>query len=112
MQTQIQSIHFDADKKLTDFVQSKVDKLNKIYNRIESCNVILKLDKNSKTKNKVVELSVLIPGCRLFASDRAETYEMATDVVVDEIIKQLHKHKEKITSTELSVDDRILLKGK
>ena len=112
MKIQIQSIHFDANKKLQNFVHDKINKVDKIFNKIESCNALLKLDKNDKTKNKVVEIRMIIPGHRLFASDRSETFEMATDMAVDEIEKQLHKHKNKMISHEIPSDFRTILKGK
>jgi putative sigma-54 modulation protein len=95
METRIQAIHFNADDKLCDFINKRIDKLNTIYSRIENCNVILRLDKNSKQKNKVVEISLNIPGSHLFAFDQAEDFEMATDLAINKIRQQLIKQTEK-----------------
>ncbi len=97
MKTQIQAIHFDADKNLQDFIHSKIDNLYEIYNKIESCDVILKLDKNNKNKNKVVEINMNIPGNRLFAKNQTDSFEAAVELATDEIKKQLNKHKNKIS---------------
>ena len=99
MKTQIQSIHFDADKKLQDFIENKMDKLYKIYDRIENCDIILKLDKNDQNKNMIVEISMSIPGNRLFVKDQSESFEMAFEKAIEQIKKQLLKHKEKVSMT-------------
>ncbi len=96
MKTQIQSIHFAADKILSDLIEEKLDKLDKIYDRIESCHVILKIDKDSKNKNKLVEISMILPGKRLFAKTQSEAFETAFEKVLEEIKKQLVKRKDKI----------------
>lgn len=96
MKTQIQYVHCPSDKVMTDHIEDKLDKLNKIYNRIESCNIVLRHNKDSKNKNKVVEINMNIPGSRLFAKTQSESFEMAFEKVIDEIEKQLHRKKEKI----------------
>lgn len=96
MKTQIQSIHFDMDIKLQEFIEGKIVKLTNLYDRIESCKVILKLDKNNKNKNKVVEINLDIPGNRLFAKNQAESFEESFDMANEEIKKQLLNNKDKI----------------
>jgi putative sigma-54 modulation protein len=96
MKTQIQSIHFDADNKLLDLIQEKVNELFKVYDRIESCDVILKLDKNTENKDKVVEINMNIPGKRLFTKNQSNKFEVAADMAIDDIKKQLNLHKNKI----------------
>src|SRR4051812_46963803 len=96
MKTQIQSIHFDASEKLKSFIQKKINKVDKIYNQIESCNIILKLEKNDRAQNKVVEIDMFIPSHHLFVRDQSETFETAMDRALEEIESQLHKHKDKM----------------
>ena len=67
MKVKIQSLHFDADKKLIDHVEEKVGKLNHFYDAILGTNVILKLEKSSQTDNKIAEIQLHIPGNDLFA---------------------------------------------
>ena len=100
MKTEIQFIHIQADKKLQEYIEGKVDKLYKIYNRIESCNVALRETKNDLKKNKVVEINLEVPGNRLFATDEAETFYIAFDLAIDEIKKQLIKSKERISEID------------
>ena len=95
MTVKIQSIHFDADKKLIDFIQEKVNKLNQFYDEIVSSEVILKLDNNGEN-NKITEIRLYVPGNDLFAKKNGKSFEEATDLVVEALTKQIKKHKEKI----------------
>ena len=67
MKVQIQSIHFDADEKLIDFIQKKLDKLDTYYDRTIDAEVILKLN-NEGIENKTVEIKLNVPGGQLFAN--------------------------------------------
>jgi len=95
MKLQMHSIHFDADRKLLDFVQKKADKLEKYFDKIIDGEVYLKLSKNGNNENKVVELKINIPGNSLFAKEQDRTFEAATESVVEALRRQLKKHKEK-----------------
>jgi putative sigma-54 modulation protein len=96
MQTNIQSIHFNADQKLETFVREKVDKLNHFYDRIISSDVILRLEKSSTTDNKVAEIKIKIPGGDLFSKRQCKTFEEAVDEGLEAITRQVKRHKEKI----------------
>lgn len=96
MKLQIQSIHFDADQKLLDFIQKKADKLETFYDRILNGEVFLRLNKDSLSKdNKVVEIKINIPGGSLFVKEYAASFEAGTDIAVEALKVQLKKHKEK-----------------
>lgn len=96
MKVKIQSIRFNADVKLLQFVEEKVDKLGQFYNEIIGSEVFLKLDKNSNNKNKIAEIKLMIPGNDLFAKKQCKTFEEATDIAVEALSRQLKKHKEKV----------------
>jgi putative sigma-54 modulation protein len=56
MNVNIQTVHFDADDKLVDYVSRKLEKLNTFHDRILKVDVYLKLDNVVHTiKDKVVE---------------------------------------------------------
>ncbi|MFC2175935.1 ribosome hibernation-promoting factor, HPF/YfiA family [Bacteroidota bacterium] len=97
MRVKIQSIHFDADVKLLDFVENRVGKLNTYSNAIIDSEVYLKLDKSSTHENKVAEIKLLVPGNDLFAKRQCATFEQATDEAVEALRRQLKKQKEKAT---------------
>ena len=95
MNIKIQTIHFDADKKLLDFTKKKVEKLMKFYDAIVSTEVILRLDKSQQEENKIAEIKLEIPGNDLFAKRHCKSFENAIDLVSDALKKQITKHKEK-----------------
>ena len=55
MTTNIQSVHFDADKKLIDFVNEKMNKLKTYHDGLINGEVIMRLDKSSNSENKVAK---------------------------------------------------------
>jgi putative sigma-54 modulation protein len=96
MTTKIQSLHFDADKKLLEFVQERVDKLTQYYDGIITSDVILRIDKSSDTENKIAEIRLHLPGNDLFAKKQCKSFEEAIDTSLDALKAQVQKHKEKI----------------
>lgn len=105
----IQTLHFTADNKLMEFVWNKTEQLNKVYERIERCDVVLKTDHDGKNQDKIVEINVVIPHKTLFSKNQAETFELAAEKVVDELKSQLTKYKEKHFdySGKHSIDDEL-----
>lgn len=95
MRVKIQSIHFDADQKLINFIENKVGKLNTYSNKIIDAEVFLRLDKSSSQENKIAEIKLLVPGNDLFAKRQCKTFEEATDQSVEALRRQLKKQKEK-----------------
>lgn len=98
MKVNIQSVHFDADKKLIVFIEDKVGKLNQFHDSIIQSEVILRLDKASSTDNKIAEIKLHVPGNDLFAKKQCKSFEEAIDTSVDALRKQLVRTKEKIKS--------------
>jgi putative sigma-54 modulation protein len=96
MKVDIQSIHFTADYKLLDFVTKKMEKVQTFYDGIKSTDVYLKVEKDSEKENKTVEVKINLNGNSIFAKEQASTFETATDLVLDKIVAQVKKHKEKI----------------
>ena len=95
MDIKIHSVHFDADKKLIDFIESKVSKLDQFYDNIIGAEVFLRLEKDQSPANKVAEIRIQIPGSDLFAKKQADTFEESTDSAVNALRKQLTKRKAK-----------------
>jgi len=95
MDIKIHSVHFDADKKLVDFVESKVGKLDQFYDNIIGAEVFLRVEKGQSPDNKLAEIKLQIPGSDLFAKKQTDTFEESTDLAVDALRKQLTKRKAK-----------------
>ena len=94
MNVEIQTLKFDADSKLTEFVESKLNKLGKLAENIISADVILRLEKDNEHGNKVAVISLDIPGDKLVAEKQCKSFEEAVDLAIDALKKQLNRHKE------------------
>lgn len=95
MKLNIQSIHFDADEKLLEFIQKKATKLQTFHDKIIDGEVFLKLDKDSHQENKVVEFKINVPGHHFFVKEKSKSFEAGTDEAIETLKIQIKKHKEK-----------------
>jgi putative sigma-54 modulation protein len=96
MNIQIHSLKFNADKKLLDFVNQKVNKLSLLTDDIVSAEVTLKLERDEERENKVAEIRVEYPKGPLFAQKQSKTFEEATDLVIAALKRQIVKQKGKM----------------
>jgi putative sigma-54 modulation protein len=96
MKVNIQSLHFDADKKLLDFVNDRVGKLSHFGETILSSDVTLRLDKADNSENKIAEIKIHLKGSELFAKKQCKSFEEAIDSSVDALTSQIKKHKDKV----------------
>jgi len=95
MDIKIHSIHFDADKKLIDFINNKVKKLIQFYDNIIGVEVFLRLENDQTAENKLVEIRLDIPGNDVFAKKKSKSFEESIDNCLEAIKRQLTKIKEK-----------------
>ncbi|MFA6057376.1 MAG: ribosome-associated translation inhibitor RaiA [Taibaiella sp.] len=96
MNVQIQTVHFDADEKLLEHVQKRLDKLKTFHDKITGVEVYLKLGNLSqKVKDKVAEIRVSIPKRSLFAKHESKVFEESFDEAFDSLVSQIKKSKEK-----------------
>ena len=98
MDIQVHSVHFDADRKLIDFVNQRVEKLELYFDNIILGEVFLKLGNPSDKENKVAEIKLAIPGKEIFAKKQCKTFEEAADLACQALKRQVQKHKEKISA--------------
>ena len=96
MDVKIQTVHFEADEKLIEFVRKKIDKLNTYHDRITKVDVFLKLDNIVHTlKDKIVELRVHVPKRDFFVKATSKSFEESFDNAYLSLINQLKRQKEK-----------------
>jgi putative sigma-54 modulation protein len=95
MRLQVHSIHFDADRKLIEFIRQRVDKLHTFYDRLVGGEVYLRLN-NEGIENKTVEIKLSVPGRKLFAKEHARSFEAAANLATEALRNQLKKFKTKI----------------
>lgn len=96
MNVHIQSLHFDADRKLIDYVQKRLEKLTTFHDRIIKVDVFLKLDNVVHTiKDKVVEIRVHVPKADFFVKSTSKTFETSFDEAFESLVAQVKRKKEK-----------------
>ena len=98
MKVNLQAVNFNVDRKLVDFVQEKLDKLEKYYDKIVSAEVFLKLENTSDKENKTVEIKVIVPGDDFIVKKTAKSFEEAVDLSVDSLERSIVKRKEQLRS--------------
>lgn len=96
MNVQIQTVHFDADEKLLEHVQKRLDKLKTFHDKITGVEVYLRLENLSqKVKDKIAEIKVSVPKRSLFAKHESKVFEESFDLAFDSLVTQIKKSKEK-----------------
>jgi len=99
MNVNIQTVHFDADDKLVDYVTRKLEKLNTFHDRISKVEVFLKLDNVVHTiKDKIAEISIHVPRHDFFAKASSKSFEESFDNAMESIVSQIKRKKEKLAA--------------
>ncbi|MCD2260631.1 ribosome-associated translation inhibitor RaiA [Psychroserpens luteolus] len=96
MKVNTQSVNFTADRKLIDFIQKRMDKLDMFYDKVIQSDVYLKVENTSDKENKVFEARVRVPGDSFIVKKQCKTFEEGTDMAVSSLERQLKKRKEKL----------------
>jgi len=96
MKVNVNAVNFTVDRKLVDFVQFRIDKLEKYYDKIVSSEVYLKLENTSDKENKIVEIKLHVPGDEFLVKKLCKTFEEAIELASESLERLLVKRKEKI----------------
>ena len=89
----IQFIQMTTSDNLEIFILKKLEKITKFYNNLIDINVYIKYENSSENKGRICEVEMKQPGLHLFASANEEDYQVAVTKAVDQVKRQLDKHK-------------------
>ena len=99
MNVNIQTVRFDADARLIDYVNRKLQKLETFHDRIIKVNVFLKLDNVvHNIKDKIAEIKVHVPRHDFFVKHSSKSFEESFDIALDSVITQIKRKKEKLAA--------------
>tara|TARA_R100001369_G_scaffold11109_1_gene24417 strand:- start:6393 stop:6695 length:303 start_codon:yes stop_codon:yes gene_type:complete len=98
MKVNVQSVNFNADQKLINFIQARLDKLEHFYDKIIYADVFLKVQKTSEKENKITEILLSIPGGDVIVKKRCKKFEECVDESINTLQRQLLKRKEKMSA--------------
>ena len=95
MKVNTQSVNFNADVKLKEFIQRRMEKLELFNDRVIRSDVFLKVENSPSKSNKSVEVKMLIPGDKIVVKKTCKTFEEATDSACESLRRKLLKKKKK-----------------
>jgi putative sigma-54 modulation protein len=96
MNVNIQTVRFDADTKLIEYVNKKIQKLTTFHDRITTVDVFLKLDNVvHQIKDKIVEISVHVPRHQFFVKASSKSFTESFDYALESLVNQVKRKKEK-----------------
>ena len=98
MKVNVNAVNFAADRKLIDFIQDRLDRLDKFNGKIVSSDVFLKVEKTSEKENKIAEIKIHVPGDDFIVKKQCKTFEEAVELSAESLERLLVKRKEKINT--------------
>lgn len=96
MKVNVQAVNFNVDKKLVVFIEEKMAKLEKYFDKIISSEVFLRVENTSDKENKSVEIKIHVPGDEFIVKKICKTFEEAVDSSEQSLERVITKYKEKL----------------
>ena len=93
MQISLTGHHVDLTTPMRDYVNSKMERLERHFDHVTDIHVVLSVE---KLRHKA-EATMNVSGGKLFADSVQEDMYAAIDSLVDKLDRQVRKHKEKLT---------------
>lgn len=94
MQINLTGHHVEITDSLRNYVNEKMEKLERHFDKVSNTHVILSIEKNDQK----AEATVHMRGNDIFAEAHEPDMYAAIDSLVDKLDRQVKKHKEKITN--------------
>jgi len=95
MKVNVHAVNFTVDRKLVDFVEDRMSKLEKYYDKIVASDVFLKVENTSDKENKTVEIKIHVPGDDFIVKKQCKTFEEAIELAAESLERLVVKRKEK-----------------
>lgn len=92
MQINLSGHHVEVTSALRDYVNSKMEKLERHFDHITNTQVTLTVEK----QRQKAEANVHVSGADLFAQAESADMYASIDSLVDKLDRQIIKHKEKL----------------
>ena len=94
MQININGHHVDLTDSMQDYVNEKFQKLERFFEHINNVHVVLKVEK----LRQIAEATLHVNQAEIHASADDENMYAAIDSLVDKLVRQLNKHKDKLNA--------------
>ncbi|MCR5863223.1 ribosome-associated translation inhibitor RaiA [Flavobacterium sp. J372] len=96
MKVNVHAVNFTVDRKLVGYVQERLNKLEKYYDKVVYSDVFFKLDNNNAKENKIAEIKINVPGDEFIVKKQCKTFEEAVELCADSMERLLMKRKQKV----------------
>lgn len=96
MKITVQAMGLTPHQPLEEHIDKKVNKLDRFYDKIQECQVYLKVENHHDKENKTTELKLIVPGDDIVVKKTAATFEESLDMCVDTAKRLLIKKKEMV----------------
>ncbi|MEH0666757.1 ribosome hibernation promoting factor [Vibrio scophthalmi] len=94
MQINITGHHVELTDAMQDYVNEKFQKLERFFDHINNVHVVLRVEK----VRQIAEATLHVNQGDIHASSDEENMYAAIDSLVDKLVRQLNKHKEKLNT--------------
>lgn len=91
MQINVSGHHIEVTDALHDYVENKLDRLGRHFDKITQVDVILSVEK----MRQKAEARIRLAGGEIYAESESEDLYAAIDVLADKLDRQIIKQKEK-----------------
>lgn len=92
MQINVSGHHIEVTDSLRQYVETKLERLERHYDQVTNVHVILRVEKQGQK----AEATIRIQGGDIFAEAESDDLYAAIDMLVDKLDRQLIKQKEKM----------------
>ena len=92
MQINLTGHHVDITDALRQYVQTKIERLERHFDSVTNVHVVLSVEKLQQKAEATMHMS----GADVFADSVHEDMYAAIDALVDKLDRQVKKHKEKL----------------
>lgn len=92
MQLNVSGHHIEVTDSLREYVESKIEKIERHFDLVSDINCILTVE---KLRHKA-EATVKVNGAAIYADATEEDMYVAIDSLVDKLDRRVRKHKEKL----------------
>lgn len=93
MQIEISAQNMEVTDALREYTEGKLDRITSHLDTITSIHITFKVEKHQQ----IAEGQVLCPGHAVHASADSETMYKSVDLLMDKLVRQITKLKEKMT---------------
>lgn len=93
MQIHVTGHHLEVTDSLHAYIDSKFEKLDRFFHKVNRANVVLNVEK----VQQIAEATISVNNGEIHAKAENSDMYAAIDALTDKLVRQLSKHKDKLT---------------